>query len=70
MSVTCDNDKFKVSVDGQHLFDYHHKLKPVNIIDKLEILGDVEFSYISFWDLMLVMVTISSCLVLVTWIRK
>uniref|UniRef100_A0A3B5KIR2 Galectin n=1 Tax=Takifugu rubripes TaxID=31033 RepID=A0A3B5KIR2_TAKRU len=48
MSVTCDNDKFKVSVDGQHLFDYHHKLKPVNIIDKLEIVGDVEFSYISF----------------------
>uniref|UniRef100_A0A674NN09 Galectin n=1 Tax=Takifugu rubripes TaxID=31033 RepID=A0A674NN09_TAKRU len=40
MSVTCDNDKFKVSVDGQHLFDYHHKLKPVNIIDKLEIVGD------------------------------
>lgn len=69
MLVTCDNDKFKVSVDGEHLFDYHHKLKPVNVIDTLEIVGDVELSYISFWDLMLVTLTIS-CLVLVTWIRK
>lgn len=49
MSVTCDNDKFKVSVDGQHLFDYHHRM-PFSIIDKLEIAGDVEFSCIGFWD--------------------
>lgn len=47
MTVTCDSEKFRVSVDGKHVFDYAHRVTPSSI-DKLAIVGDVEFSYISF----------------------
>ncbi|XP_037534301.1 galectin-4 [Nematolebias whitei] len=47
MSIRCGNQSFKVFVNGQHLFDFAHRM-PFSDIDKLEIEGDVQISYIHF----------------------
>lgn len=46
MSVRCGNQRFKVYVNGQHLFDFFHRFTSFNEIDKLEVTGDVQISYI------------------------
>uniref|UniRef100_A0A665UCK5 Galectin n=1 Tax=Echeneis naucrates TaxID=173247 RepID=A0A665UCK5_ECHNA len=48
MSIRCGNQRFKVFVNGQHLFDFFHRLQSFNEIDMLEIDGDVQISYIHF----------------------
>ncbi|MED6279951.1 hypothetical protein CHARACLAT_005955 [Characodon lateralis] len=47
MSIRCGNQRFKVFVNGQHLFDFSHRMS-FSEIDKLEIEGDVQISYIHF----------------------
>jgi len=49
MSIRCGGERFTVFVNGQHLFDYFHRLQSFNEIDMLEIEGDVQISYIHFW---------------------
>ncbi|CAL8352103.1 unnamed protein product [Lota lota] len=48
MSIRCGNQRFKVFVNGQHLFDFAHRLQPFTQVDILEIEGDVQISYIHF----------------------
>uniref|UniRef100_A0A8C6WGX8 Galectin n=1 Tax=Neogobius melanostomus TaxID=47308 RepID=A0A8C6WGX8_9GOBI len=48
MSIRCGNQKIKVFVNGQHLFDFSHRMQCVNEIDRLEIEGNVQISYIHF----------------------
>uniref|UniRef100_A0A3B4WST3 Galectin n=1 Tax=Seriola lalandi dorsalis TaxID=1841481 RepID=A0A3B4WST3_SERLL len=48
MSIRCGNQRFKVFVNGQHLFDFFHRLQSFSEIDMLEIDGDVQISYIHF----------------------
>uniref|UniRef100_A0A3Q3MR54 Galectin n=1 Tax=Labrus bergylta TaxID=56723 RepID=A0A3Q3MR54_9LABR len=48
MSIRCGNQRFKVFVNGQHLFDFFHRLQSFSEIDMLEIEGDVQISYIQF----------------------
>uniref|UniRef100_A0AAZ1XZN5 Galectin n=1 Tax=Oreochromis aureus TaxID=47969 RepID=A0AAZ1XZN5_OREAU len=48
MSIRCGNQRFKVFVNGQHLFDFFHRWQSFNEIDMLEIEGDVQISYIHF----------------------
>ncbi|XP_047450150.1 galectin-6-like isoform X2 [Mugil cephalus] len=48
MSIRCGNQRFKVFVNGQHLFDFFHRMQSFNEIDMLEIEGDVQISYIHF----------------------
>lgn len=48
MSIRCGNQRFKVFVNGQHLFDFFHRLQSFSEIDVLEIEGDVQISYIHF----------------------
>ncbi|XP_024910718.1 galectin-4 isoform X2 [Cynoglossus semilaevis] len=46
ISVRCGNQRFKVFVNGQHMFDFSHRYRSFNEIDKLEVNGDVQISYI------------------------
>ncbi|XP_026198000.1 galectin-6-like isoform X2 [Anabas testudineus] len=48
ISIRCGRHKFKVFVNGLHLFDYHHRFHSFNEIDMLEIEGDVQLSYVHF----------------------
>ncbi|XP_055003744.1 galectin-4-like [Boleophthalmus pectinirostris] len=48
MSIRCGNQRFKVFVNGQHLFDFFHRMQSFNEIDQLQIDGDVQISYIHF----------------------
>ncbi|KAJ8402183.1 hypothetical protein AAFF_G00370480 [Aldrovandia affinis] len=48
ISVRCGNQRFKVFVNGQHLCDFSHRFQPFSQINTLEILGDVQLSYVHF----------------------
>ncbi|XP_013880598.1 galectin-4 [Austrofundulus limnaeus] len=47
MSIRCGNQRFKVFVNGLHLFDFSHRTS-FSDIDWLEVDGDVQISYIHF----------------------
>lgn len=44
--ILCESHCFKVSVDGQHLCDYVHRLKHLPDINNLEVAGDVQLSHV------------------------
>ncbi|XP_043922749.1 galectin-4-like [Protopterus annectens] len=46
LSIRSGNGRFKVFVNGQHAFDYVHRLHSLQQIDLMEIGGDVSISYI------------------------
>ncbi|KAM6154992.1 galectin-4 [Erethizon dorsatum] len=46
LSIRCGMDRFKVYANGQHLFDYSHRLPAFQSVDTLEIHGDVTLSYV------------------------
>ncbi|XP_035239585.1 uncharacterized protein LOC118208806 isoform X1 [Anguilla anguilla] len=48
MVIRCGAERFTVYVNGTHLCDFAHRLKPITQIDKLEVTGDVQLSYILF----------------------
>ncbi|XP_072885519.1 galectin-9-like isoform X3 [Hemitrygon akajei] len=39
---------YKVLVNGRHLFNYNHRLQPLNQIDKLEVTGDVTLALVQY----------------------
>ncbi|RVE65284.1 hypothetical protein OJAV_G00133820 [Oryzias javanicus] len=47
MSIRCGNKKFKVFVNGEHVFDFSHRTS-FHEIDTLEIRGDVQIYYVHF----------------------
>lgn len=50
ISIRTGRHKFKVFVNGQPLFDFHHRFHSFHEIDMLEIEGDVQLSYVHIWD--------------------
>ncbi|XP_039575726.1 galectin-4-like, partial [Passer montanus] len=48
LSIRCGNHRFKVFVEGQRLFDFHHRVPAGPHVDVLEIEGDVVLSYVHF----------------------
>ncbi|XP_004441552.1 PREDICTED: galectin-4 [Ceratotherium simum simum] len=46
LSIRCGTDRFKVYVNGQHLFDFSHRFPDFQRVDVLEIQGDVTLSYV------------------------
>ncbi|KAJ8368692.1 hypothetical protein SKAU_G00087200 [Synaphobranchus kaupii] len=46
--MCCGKQKFEVFVNGKHMCDYVHRVKPFTLIDKLEIIGDVQLFYVIF----------------------
>ncbi|XP_004388198.1 galectin-4 isoform X1 [Trichechus manatus latirostris] len=46
LSIRCGTDRFKVYGNGQHLFDFYHRLTAFQRVDVLEIKGDVTLSYV------------------------
>ncbi|XP_069500305.1 galectin-4 isoform X1 [Ambystoma mexicanum] len=48
ISVRCGNYRFKVYVNGQHLFNFDHRYREFQRIDTIEIEGDVVLSYVQF----------------------
>ena len=46
LSIRCGLDRFKVYANGQHLFDFSHRLSNFQGVDTLEIQGDVTLSYV------------------------
>lgn len=46
LSIRCGIDRFKVYGNGQHLFDFSHRLSAFQRVDILEIEGDITLSYV------------------------
>ncbi|XP_044767302.1 galectin-4 isoform X1 [Neomonachus schauinslandi] len=46
LSIRCGIDRFKVYANGQHLFDFSHRLSAFQNVDMLEIQGDITLSYV------------------------
>ncbi|PNJ18745.1 LGALS4 isoform 3, partial [Pongo abelii] len=46
LSIRCGLDRFKVFANGQHLFDFTHRLSAFQRVDTVEIQGDVTLSYV------------------------
>ncbi|XP_017742840.1 PREDICTED: galectin-4, partial [Rhinopithecus bieti] len=46
LSIRCGSDRFKVFANGQHLFDFTHRLSAFQRVDTVEIQGDVTLSYV------------------------
>ncbi|XP_062966654.1 galectin-9 isoform X2 [Cynocephalus volans] len=42
--IMCEGHCFKVAVDGQHLFEYYHRLKNLPAINNLEVAGDIQLT--------------------------
>ncbi|KAK2088380.1 Galectin-4 [Saguinus oedipus] len=46
LSIRCGLDRFKVFANGQHLFDFTHRISAFQRVDTVEVLGDVTLSYV------------------------
>ncbi|XP_077021359.1 galectin-9 isoform X4 [Tamandua tetradactyla] len=44
--IMCEGHCLKVAVDGQHLFEYCHRLKNLCAITTLEVAGDIQLSHV------------------------
>ncbi|XP_069339214.1 galectin-9 [Eulemur rufifrons] len=44
--IMCESYCLKVAVDGQHLFEYYHRLKNLPAINSLEVGGDVQLTHV------------------------
>ncbi|XP_024420649.2 galectin-9 isoform X2 [Desmodus rotundus] len=44
--IICEGHCFKVAVNGQHLFDYYHRLKNLPAINNLEVGGDIQLTHV------------------------
>ncbi|XP_045693104.1 galectin-9-like [Phyllostomus hastatus] len=42
--ITCEDTGYKVAVNGQHQFDYNHRLQDLPAINILEVGGDIQLS--------------------------
>jgi hypothetical protein len=42
----CEGHCFRVSVDGQHLCEYVHRLQNLPAINSLEVAGDIQLTHL------------------------
>ncbi|KAM5308396.1 galectin-9-like isoform 2-T2 [Glossophaga mutica] len=44
--ILCEDTGFKVAVNGQHLFNYNHRVKDLPAINNLEVGGDIQLTHV------------------------
>ncbi|XP_054429156.1 galectin-9 isoform X2 [Pteronotus mesoamericanus] len=44
--IMCENHCLKVAVNGQHLFDYYHRVNNLPAINNLEVGGDIQLTHV------------------------
>ncbi|XP_019502669.1 PREDICTED: galectin-9 isoform X1 [Hipposideros armiger] len=44
--IMCESHCLKVAVDGQHLFEYYHRLSNLPAINNLEVGGDIQLTHV------------------------
>ncbi|XP_061099630.1 galectin-8 isoform X2 [Conger conger] len=49
MIVHCEEQKFKVAVNGVHLLDYKHRVQDLSRVNQLEIVGDLQLLDVKLW---------------------
>ncbi|XP_078287202.1 galectin-9-like [Rhinoraja longicauda] len=48
MQIMVQPSCYTVLVDGKHLFNYNHRVQPLNQIDQLEVFGDINISLVQY----------------------
>ncbi|XP_078389214.1 galectin-9-like [Cetorhinus maximus] len=48
MLIVVQPTCYKVSVNGRHLFNFNHRLQPLNQVNQLEITGDISLSLVQY----------------------
>lgn len=48
MQIMVQPSCYKILVNGRHLFNYNHRLQPLNQIDELEVTGDISLSLVQY----------------------
>lgn len=48
MQIIVQPSCYKILVNGRHLFNYNHRLQPLNQIDELEVVGDISLSLVQY----------------------
>ncbi|XP_041053761.1 galectin-9C-like isoform X2 [Carcharodon carcharias] len=48
LTILCEPSFFRISVNGRHAFDFNHRYQPIQLIDELEIGGDVTLTAVRF----------------------
>ncbi|XP_074045117.1 galectin-9-like isoform X1 [Macrotis lagotis] len=46
VQIMCESHRLKVSINGQHQFDYNHRMKNLCSIDQLEVSGDIQLTHV------------------------
>ncbi|XP_023009620.3 galectin-8 isoform X1 [Maylandia zebra] len=47
--LLCQPHRFKLAVNGSHLFEFRHRVQDLSSIDQLEIMGDLELTDVKLW---------------------
>ncbi|XP_032870284.1 galectin-9-like [Amblyraja radiata] len=48
MQIMVQSSCYAVSVNGRHLFNYNHRLEPLNQINQLEVIDDISLSLVQY----------------------
>ncbi|XP_048378640.2 galectin-9B-like isoform X2 [Stegostoma tigrinum] len=48
MQIVIEPTCYKILVNGRHLFNFNHRIQPLNQIDQLEVTGDVSLSLVQY----------------------
>ncbi|XP_067831218.1 galectin-9-like isoform X4 [Heptranchias perlo] len=48
MLIVVQPTCYKVSVNGRHLFNFNHRIQPLNQVDHLEVTGDISLSHVQY----------------------
>ncbi|XP_005003642.1 galectin-9 isoform X2 [Cavia porcellus] len=46
VAIICEGHHYRVTLDGQHLLEYAHRLKDLRAINNLEVAGDIQLTYV------------------------
>ncbi|XP_048474289.1 galectin-9-like isoform X1 [Rhincodon typus] len=48
MQIVIQPTCYKILVNGRHLFNFNHRIQPLNQIDQLEVTGDISLSLVQY----------------------
>ncbi|KFO25591.1 Galectin-9 [Fukomys damarensis] len=46
VGIICEGHCYRVTVDGQHLLEYAHRLKDLRAVNNLEVAGDIQLTHV------------------------
>ncbi|CAG5134275.1 unnamed protein product, partial [Candidula unifasciata] len=48
LMIVAEQNAFKIVVNNQHFTEFHHRIQPLNKIDHVNVVGDVQLTQVRF----------------------